>query len=213
MSRGKLTRERIVELACEMVREKHLDELSMRALAERLGTTPMALYKHVADRKQLQRLVVERSFSTLELPPAELAVIAWLEQLARDVRTVGLDHPGVMDFVLEHGPLVEGTLRVLDRTVLKLREAGLSFREALELHNTLFSWLAGSVLRQQRTLARQREPFAEFLETARALPKREFPGIARTLSYLEKLDFESEFELSLRLLLDAIATRIERAQR
>jgi len=207
---ARLSLELIAETALEMVGQSSLDQLSMRALAERLHATPMALYKHVEGRDELNRLVVERSFAALELPPMSLQTLSWLEHLARAVRAIGISYPGVMDYLLEHGPVVHTTLLILDRTVSKLHDAGLTWKEAGEVHNTFFSWLAGSVRREQRVQSGQPAPFSGFLEAARALPEEDFPGLARSLRYMEKLDFESEFTVSLHLLLDAVRLRISR---
>lgn len=51
--RPRLDRERVVEAAIELADARGLAAASMRAVADRLGVTPMALYKHVADRSQL----------------------------------------------------------------------------------------------------------------------------------------------------------------
>ena len=194
-----------------LVRSNGLEQLTMRALAAQLDATPMAIYKHVAGREELELLVVEKSFEQLTLPPMELSPLLWLEQMARAVRVVGLAHPGVMDFLLEHGPVARATLVVLDHTVQKLHGAGLSWKEAGELHNTFFSWLAGAVRRQQHLGSNAPASFARFFAAARALPREQFPALARTLRYMERLDFDAEFEISLRLMLDAVADRIRKA--
>jgi AcrR family transcriptional regulator len=209
---ARLSRELIADAALELVAGGTLVDLTMRTLADRLDATPMALYKHVASRDELAALVVERSFADLALPAMELPAIEWLSRLARSLREIGLAYPGVMDFLLDHGPVVEPALRILDRTVVKLHTAGLGFREAAELHNTFFSWLASSVIRQQRALAAAPKAFRGFFEAARTLPAAEYPGLQRALPHMQGADFDREFQASLRFMLDAVALRIERTR-
>jgi len=182
----------------------------MRAVADELGATPMAIYKHVQGRAELELLVVESSFAGLKLPPLALGPLDWLRRVAVQVREIGLTHPGVMDYLLDHGPVAEPALRIFDRTITLLHKAGVGYREATELHNTFFSWLAGSVRRQHAAQASEPDAFASFLTAARALPASEYPGLERALPYLKAVDFDREFKTSLQLLLDAIALRISR---
>jgi AcrR family transcriptional regulator len=205
-----LSRELIVETALEIVREVSLPRLTLRLLAERLGATPMAMYKHVDDRDELALLVVERSFAGLTLPSIELPPREWLARVAKAVRTIGLTYPGVMDYLLDHGPVAEPALRIFDRTVALLHAAGLGYREAGELHNTFFSWLAGSIRRQHGATAADPKAFRRFLEVAARLSEVDYPALHKVLPQLETVDFDREFNTSLRLLLDAIGLRVER---
>jgi AcrR family transcriptional regulator len=56
----------IVDTALALVQRSHLSQLTMRALADELGATPMAIYKHVQGRDELELLVVTRSFAGLK---------------------------------------------------------------------------------------------------------------------------------------------------
>lgn len=58
--RRRLDRDRVVAAAVELADSRGLDAASMRAVAESLGVTPMALYKHVADRSRLVDEMLDR---------------------------------------------------------------------------------------------------------------------------------------------------------
>lgn len=208
----RLSRALVVAAGVNLVRAQGLRQLSMRALAERLGVTPMAVYKHVANREELALRVVTEVFATLTLPDERLEPLPWLQELARRVRTLGLQNRGIMDFLLDEGPVVTGTLVILDRTVRKLHDAGVPWKEAGELHNTFFSWLAGAVRRQEQWSARAPDApplFQRFFEEASAMPPEEYPGIAHSLPHMQATDIEAEFELSLNFMLEGIQRRID----
>src|SRR5262245_51761159 len=66
-----ITPERIVAAAVEVVQAEGHEALTMRRLAERLGTGPASLYRHVAGRDELVALVVDHVIGSLprERPP------------------------------------------------------------------------------------------------------------------------------------------------
>lgn len=62
-----LTRDGLVALAHDHVAAHGLDGLTMRRLAAAAAVTPSALYKHFADRKDLQRAMANGIYATIDL--------------------------------------------------------------------------------------------------------------------------------------------------
>lgn len=212
----RLSRERAVEAAVAIVRKGGMEALTMRALADALDATPMALYRHVGDRDELALLVVDRVMSGVKLPDRGVSARAFLRGLAREVRDAGRAHRGVMDLLLEEGPAVASTLVILDAVVTKLHEEGATWKEAAALHNTFFSWLAATVRREERWATRGREKrpmMRRFLDAARAMPPSEYPGIAHVLPHMPGEDVDQAFESSLSFMLDGIAVRLGKSGR
>lgn len=213
---ARLSRERAIDAAVAIVREGGMEALTMRALADALDATPMALYRHVGDRDELALLVVDRVMSRVELPDRSVSARAFLRALAREVRDVGRAHRGVMDILLEEGPAVTSTLVILDAVVRKLHEEGATWKEASALHNTFFSWLAATIRREERWAARGREKrpmLRRFMEAAGAMSPSEYPGIAHVLPHMPGEDVDQEFESSLSFMLDGIAVRLGKGGR
>ncbi len=67
-----LTRDRLAGIAHEYVSENGLDALTMRRLAAAAGVTPGALYKHLRDRKDLQRAMADTIFRAVDLSDIDL---------------------------------------------------------------------------------------------------------------------------------------------
>src|SRR3954452_6186964 len=57
-STDRLSADRIVEVAVGQMREHGYDAVTMRSIARELGTGPASLYAHVANRADLDQLVV-----------------------------------------------------------------------------------------------------------------------------------------------------------
>ncbi|AKF11642.1 Transcriptional regulator, TetR family protein [Sandaracinus amylolyticus] len=200
----------IVDRACELVREHGLDALTMRAIAEALEATPMAIYHHVKDRDALVHLVVDRVVARIELPERTLAPVPWLREVAHRTRCVGLEHPGVMDVLLDEGPAVPSALRILDATVATLHDAGLGWAAATDVHNTFFSWLAGAIRREDRWRRQHVEGPPPFVALAETMPSRELPALRRALPRLRAIDLDAMFATSLELVLAGVEHQLER---
>ena len=103
-ARRSLSRELIVDTAMALVDEEGLDGLSMRRLADRLGTGPASLYAHVSGRDELLMLLLERAAADIVIPDPEPE--RWQEQ----VREVAYS---MRDALLPHRDLA-GAAMVID---------------------------------------------------------------------------------------------------
>jgi AcrR family transcriptional regulator len=94
-----LTPERIVE-AGRAVARRSFGELSLRAVAQELGVTPMALYRHVADAEALVALVTDDLVHEIPLATPKGAVVDDLASWARAARTALARYPGLAAHLL-----------------------------------------------------------------------------------------------------------------
>jgi AcrR family transcriptional regulator len=74
-----LTREAVVDAALRVLDREGMDGLSMRRVAEELGTGAASLYWHVRNKEQLLQLLFERVTEELQLPEPDPS--RWQEQL------------------------------------------------------------------------------------------------------------------------------------
>ena len=91
-----MTQERILEAALGLLDRDGFEGLTVRSLAERLGVTPMAIYRHFEGKQALIDAILDRATSEIALPPPELALREALAAIAREIRAT----------VLRHAPLV-----------------------------------------------------------------------------------------------------------
>lgn len=100
-----LTVEAIVDAAHALIADVGLNELSMRRLGGALGVDPMAVYHHVANKRELLSLVTARVVGAMTLPavdePWDLRVRGWAKAYwdvvvaNRDLVAAGLTDPVV----------------------------------------------------------------------------------------------------------------------
>jgi AcrR family transcriptional regulator len=121
------------------------DAVTVRGVANRLGVTPMALYRHVGDKERLLDGLADALYAELRIPdPAD----DWwngLAGLARSTRDVLLEHPWAAPLFSRplNGP---HGLALGSALAAALRAAGFSGREAAELHDQLSNMLFALVM-------------------------------------------------------------------
>src|SRR5258707_12260910 len=86
LPRPRLSRALVVEAARDLLDERGLEAFSMNRLGDRLGVTAMAIYRHVADRAELEQAIAELVLADLD---GELSSAgAWPEAVARGMHGV-----------------------------------------------------------------------------------------------------------------------------
>src|SRR5215207_9689886 len=84
-ARTPLSRERIVEAALQILVDEGYEAVSMRKVAQALGTGPASLYAHVANKKDLDQLLVDHAAAQVRIPDPDPE--HWQEQLKDAMRS------------------------------------------------------------------------------------------------------------------------------
>ncbi|WNM28165.1 TetR family transcriptional regulator [Demequina capsici] len=124
--RSPLSRVRVIAEALTLADQAGLDGLSMRALAERLGVVPMALYKHVSNKEELLDALVDAVIA--EVAPGTVDG-GWKaqarEQLLAARRTM-LRHPWAWRAIETREAPSPAALDRMEVMIATLRAGGLS---------------------------------------------------------------------------------------
>lgn len=124
--RPRLDRSTVIAAARDLLDEQGIAGLSMARLGERLGVTAMALYRHVRDRSELERAVVELVLGELANSATdeeewEAGVAAWMHS----IRRCWIAHPWVGGLLGTRTELSPPWLAVIDRLAATLERAPL----------------------------------------------------------------------------------------
>jgi AcrR family transcriptional regulator len=151
-SRQRLTVETIVEAALACTADAGLDNLTMRAVAARLASSPMALYRHVADRDELVARTVDQTLADIDLlpHPAPDQARDWLIHMATTVRQRLRAYPGTADHLLMNGPTGPWTMTFMDRVCHVLADTGRSPTDTAQAYDWLMTTAAAYVAKQDR---------------------------------------------------------------
>lgn len=125
-ARTPLNRDRIIDAALEVLVAEGYEAVSMRRVAQALDTGAASLYAHVANKQELDQLMVDRVAAGLVVPEPDPE--HWREQIAqvmRDLVAMLRAYPGLARASIGSIPLGEGALETTDRILAILRAAGM----------------------------------------------------------------------------------------
>ncbi|AMM21632.1 hypothetical protein AX769_17655 [Frondihabitans sp. PAMC 28766] len=117
-------RDEIIEAALQLSEEIGVDRVSMRMIGDRLGTSAMALYRHLPNRDGLLDALVGRVLSEVHLPDRSLDWATRLHSIAHALLDVAIARPGVFRLVLERSYVAPEAIGVMDEMYAVLRDAG-----------------------------------------------------------------------------------------
>jgi AcrR family transcriptional regulator len=135
--RASLTVDAIVDAAIVLADEAGDGRVSLRAVAARLGCTPMALYTYVADRRELLDLMYDRVHAPLPEPAGDdwrARVGAW----SGAILECYLRHPWVVEVSFARSVLGPHEQRALELLLDALAPAGLDVADTTTLVAALF---------------------------------------------------------------------------
>jgi len=134
---AQIDRNAVLAASLQLADEQGLAAVTMQAVADRLGVTPMALYRHVANKADLLDGVVESILMEVPLPDPGDPWADRLSALSRGMRAAALRHPEVFPLLLQRAAVTPGARRVRDVVYDALREAGLPETDVVQLERLL----------------------------------------------------------------------------
>nr|WSY50046.1 TetR/AcrR family transcriptional regulator C-terminal domain-containing protein [Streptomyces sp. NBC_00886] len=192
---GRLSRERVLASALELVDREGLSALSMRRLGAELGVEAMALYRYAEGKDALLDGLVEALHLQLEEqlaaePGTSAEQPDWrseLQRIARATYDVCLAHPQVVPLLTTRMlavPLAQRPLAVLkdhERVLTLLHEAGLDEAHASAVFRAFTAWLLGYVSAELRPMVdNPDEPDPAFRLGLHRMPPHELPRLRAT---------------------------------
>jgi AcrR family transcriptional regulator len=210
--RRALSQELIVDTAMAIVDEEGLDGLSMRRLADRLGTGPASLYAHVSGRDELLMLLLERAAEDIVVPDPEPG--RWAEQVrevAHSLRDALVPHRDLAAAALANIPTGEAAVRFADRLLAILLAGGVSRRHAAMVIDLLPQLVVNDVYEGSlfaRRLEQQPDYFQQLDAYWSSMPADRFPNIAAMAEEIGGTE-EDESELRFAFALELFVTGLQ----
>jgi TetR/AcrR family transcriptional regulator, tetracycline repressor protein len=203
----RLTRDDLARRALAIMDAHGAEALTMRGLAEELGMSPMALYRYFPSKTDLMDAAIEIAAPEVALP--EPGANPWKQQLAELSRALflaGVRHPSVARERFNRPLQTPGAMRVTDRAIALLLEAGLTKRDAVAAFKALLVHaLAAAAFAASESPPEVRE---HARERHASLPIEELPAMAAVGDELTAaLGGNEAFELGLTALLEEIERR------
>jgi AcrR family transcriptional regulator len=219
--RRPLTAELIVDTATRVMDAEGMDAVTMRRIAQELGTGPASLYAHVSNKDELLELVLDRVAAEVRLPEPDPA--RWQEQLkevAREIRAAFRRHRDIARVSLGTIPTGPNLLRVAECELALMRAGGVPVPVAALAVDALGRMIDADSIEGTLLLDRSpkgKDPHEEFGHYVRqvrdyfaSLPLDRFPNIVAIADELTRGGDDDRFEFSLDILVRGIASHAER---
>jgi AcrR family transcriptional regulator len=216
--RRSLSLDRIVQAAIEIADTEGLSALSMARLAERLGSAPMSLYRHVASKEELYDFMIDaaaRESSVVVTDDWRAGLAEWIADLMALYRR----HSWILQLPVTKPPLDPGQLDWLERGLLIQQSTPLTVAEKLGVVLTLLEYARGHA-----AIANSLEgadasfglplPYGQLL--AQLVDEARFPMLTAATSagafepppVDPEADLQEDFQFGLNLILDGVAALI-----
>ena len=212
-----------MDTAIRLLDRDGLDALSMRRVAEELGTGAASLYWHVGSKDGLLDLVFDRVIGEQVADVPDPDPERWEEQLkevARSMRETILRHRDIVRISLGRIPMGTNAMLYSERVLAILRAGGVPDRLAVLGHHVLIAAVNGFMLDEtSEFLPPDGEKMS--LEEAAAmgrnyiasLPPDRFPNLVAVADSYGVTDPDERFELLVDLFVGGLAARARAEQK
>ncbi|GAA2014502.1 TetR/AcrR family transcriptional regulator C-terminal domain-containing protein [Nocardiopsis rhodophaea] len=160
----RLTLDDIVRASEKIVRREGANALTMRRLAKDLDASPMAMYRHVADKDQLLVLVLDRIVAHIERPelpqdPRGRLMVLW-QLLHSELST----RPWAVEVLVAGDVMAPSVMWLVEDILSAFVDAGLDHTEAATAYRAVWQYTIGEIIvhtsTDQRTAELTRSPHA-----------------------------------------------------
>jgi AcrR family transcriptional regulator len=201
--------------ALDLADQSGIAALTLRSLAQSMGTKPMSLYYYVANKDEILDGIVDLVFSEIELPSPAGNWRNEMHRRAHAMRGTLKRHPWAVGLLESRTSPGTATLRHHEATLATLRAAGFSVAMTAHAYALLDSYIYGFALQEaalpfdgRDTAAEITAPIMERFSTG------EYPHMVEiAVEHVLKpgYDFGDEFAFGLDLILDALGRSIPAA--
>ncbi|MGE0221232.1 TetR/AcrR family transcriptional regulator [Mycolicibacterium sp.] len=186
----------IAAAALEVVDADGLAALSMRTVARRLGIGTMSLYRYVADRDELEAMVVGLVLDEIDLRVPGGSPRHRILVLAERVRDVAAQHPAVVPLMLAHRHRTPASMRWGEVVLGVLAEAGYTGKRRVYAFRALLAYVFGALEVEHYSPLSGPGTYA-----LAELPADEFPVLSETATVAYAIPAADEFRRGLEIVL------------
>lgn len=203
--RPALPLDRILTAALDIVDEHGADALSMRSLAQRLGSGTATLYRHFAGRTELVAMVVDRMLGEVHLDASGLSWQHACTSLAQQMFDALGRHGNVASLLIGQVPTGPNALAQREFVLSVLLRNGFAPVIAAHAYATLSRYVLGFAI-QVSTAAATAQDDAAVSAAFRQLDPSQYPATVAVADELP-VPLAEEFNFGLSLIVAGLAAR------
>jgi AcrR family transcriptional regulator len=194
---AELDKDRIAAAALAIADKHGVDGFTMRAVADALDVTPMALYHHVQDKAALVTLLVDTVIRKHPLPPTTGAWQGDLLSMAQWMRQSMVKHPVVAQLRHAYNVWTPAMLQMTERWLSLWQQSTLDLEDAV-LAATTSSMAITGLVKEEMIFYTMKHPGNEMLAW--------LPNVR--VMFNAEPNRDAQFELAVRSLIDGLHARL-----
>ncbi len=206
--RPRLSRDQIVEAATALLLSEGVAALTIRAVSASVGSSPMAVYRHVEDKEHLLVLVLDHIASEIPKPRLPKQPRAQIIKLWSAIYACLTEHAWAVEVLAAGDKMGPSILWFMERIVRASRDAGLSETESARTLDVVWRFTIGSLLVQRgHSALAEGSPGPSMQRALYENPDAdEFPALAAISSRWESIRARDHYRANLGALLDGLHT-------
>jgi len=207
-SRGRpaMPLDRIVAAALELVEEQGADALSMRSLAQRLGSGTATLYRRFANRSELVSMVIDHILGEVDLDPRAVSELPWQQaciSFAQHMFDALSRHGNVAALLVEYTPMGPNALANRELYLSVLLDNGFPPAVAAHAYAALARYVLGFAIQHSAATPDIGQQDVQLSAAFHHLDPARYPATVAVADELP-VPLEEEFEFGLQLIVGGL---------
>jgi len=202
-AREPLSRERIVQVALELVQRDGLAQLSTRRLGQQLGCEAMSIYHHFPSKAHLLDALVDHAIASIEPAPDALSPIERLRFTCYAYRAMAHRFPALYPLVAIHRLNTPTGVRYIDSVMATVRAVEPDPEKAARQFRAVGYYLTGASLDETSGYAKgpsAADPVSD------AYVAEHCPSLVAAAPYFKREHWGATFEFGLQAMLASLAS-------
>ncbi len=204
-----LSEEKILGVALEMAESDGISKMTMRAIGERRGADPTAVYRYFPKKADLLEAMADRLFAEVPLGDRDAPWRDRIENMTTAARKLYRDHPSLTTLLATSDDTLDSLVTINEHLLVALLDAGLPPEEAAVFHQAIISSVLGAAILDSNGAFTDDDERATLRRVYSALPPEQYPALAANAAHLFP-EADDVFDLTLQLTLDAIENAANR---
>jgi AcrR family transcriptional regulator len=195
----------VIAAARTIVERDGVETLTMRRVAGELGSSPMAIYRHIRDKDELLVLLLDQLAAELPSPRFSADPRRRLQQACRAMHDGLAEHDWVVDVLAQGDLIAPSILWLIEEIVAALIACGCTEQAAADGYRAIWHYTVGELIARrgiQRTAALGRMPFVVRVLTE-VDPER-LPALAALAPYWAPARGRDSYDIGLTALVDGL---------
>ncbi len=204
---AKISREAIIETAETLIARDGVTALTLRRVANELGVSAMALYRHVEDKNALLVLVMDALYNRLKKPkppqdPRERLLSFW-----RFLHDGLAKYPWVVQALVESDTIAISVLPIMDAIIEASVAVGLTLESSATLYRLVWQYTVGELILAASAEGRTTPKTSPVLKTVATEAPPQLPHLAGAAPHWQALRKRSLYVDGLTALIDGYLLR------